>query len=123
MAGEDASLPKVTLDVHAEIGPRRRAPTISRNERRRTAARFYFNKIIASHYRDQSQEYSDVASLFITWEANDLHLHEKDSEASLSLLVFKAQSIEANVCADITCLGGPAEVDIRLGPWLQERRL
>lgn len=95
MAGDDAALPQVTIDVHAEFGTvkhpvkqpaqqRQRAPTLSRNEKRRTDARFFFNTIIESHYRDQSQEYSDVASLFITWEANDLLLHEKNNEVSPS---------------------------------------
>lgn len=84
MASQDASLAKIALDLHAELGPpkQKRRYTISRNERRRDEARLVFNKIIAGHYRDVGNEYSQVGALFVTWEVNDLQLNSKDSEVS-----------------------------------------
>lgn len=112
MASEDASHPSIALDVHAELGPsrqRQRAPTISRHDKRRSDARFYFNKIIASHYRDQSKEYSDVASLFITWKENDLLLHKENNEVSYFSVVVD----DCRYCANVTCSGRSAKLDIQ----------
>jgi hypothetical protein len=84
MASEDASVAKIALDLHAELGPptQQRRYTISRNERRREEARLVFNKIIAGHYRDVGNDYSQVGALFVTWAVNDLQLNGKDSEVS-----------------------------------------
>ena len=91
MASEDGAVAKIALDLHAELGPpkQKRRKTISRNERRQDEARLVFNKIIAGHYRDAGNEYSQVGALFVTWEANDLQLHGKDSEVKY----FKALRI------------------------------
>lgn len=85
MASEDASVAKIALDLHAELGPppQKRQYTISRHEKRREEARLVFNKIIAGHYRDIGNDYSQVGALFVTWAVNDLQLNGKDSEVSL----------------------------------------
>jgi hypothetical protein len=84
MASNDASVAKIALDLHAELGPpdQQRRYTVSRNEKRRDEARLVFNKIIASHYRAKANDYSQVGALFITWAVNDLELNGKDSEVS-----------------------------------------
>ena len=84
MASNDASVAKIALDLHAELGPpnQKRRYTVSRNEKRRDEARLVFNKIIASHYRAKANDYSQVGALFITWAVNDLELNGKDSEVS-----------------------------------------
>lgn len=84
MASEDAPVAKIALDLHAELGPpkQKRRHTISRNERRRQEARLVFNKIIAGHYRDIENDYSQVGALFITWAVNDLQLNGEDSEVN-----------------------------------------
>ena len=84
MATEDAPVAKVALDLHAELGPpnQKRRPTIPKNERRREEARLVFNKVLASHYRANANDYSQVGALFITWAVNDLQLNDKDSEVS-----------------------------------------
>ena len=84
MATEDASVAKIALDLHAELGPpnQKRRPTIPRNDQRREEARLVFNKVLASHYRAKASEYSQVGALFITWAVNDLQLNGEDSEVS-----------------------------------------
>jgi hypothetical protein len=93
MASEDGAVAKIALDLHAEFGPpnQKRRYTLSRNERRQDEARLVFNKIITGHYRDAGNDYSQVGALFVTWEANDLQLHGKDSEVKY----FKALRIPA----------------------------
>jgi hypothetical protein len=95
MASEGASVAKIALDLHAELGPpnKKRHYTVSRNEKRRNEARLVFNKIIAGHYRDIGNDYSQVGALFVTWAVNDLQLNGKDSEVSC----FRSVSIS---CTD-----------------------
>jgi hypothetical protein len=89
MASEDASVAKIALDLHAELGPPKQTHryTISRNEKRREEARLVFNKIIAGHYRDVGNDYSQVGTLFVTWAVNDLQLNGQGSEVSYSKAV------------------------------------
>lgn len=84
MASADASVAKIALDLHAELGPPKQPHrhTISRHERRRNEARLVFNKVITGHYRDAGNDYSQVGALFVTWEVNDLQLNGHDSEVN-----------------------------------------
>ena len=84
MASGDVSGPKLAADIHVELGPsrQRHGHSISRHEQRRNEARLVFNKIIAGHYRDAANDYSQVGALFVTWAVNDLQLSGTDSEVS-----------------------------------------
>ena len=53
-----------------------------KHEQRRNEARLVFNKIIAGHYRDAANDYSQVGALFVTWAVNDLQLSGDNSEVS-----------------------------------------
>jgi hypothetical protein len=94
MASEDASVAKIAIDLHAELGPptQDRRCTISRNEKRREEAKLVFNKIIAGHYRDIGNDYSQVGALFITWAVNDLQLHGEESEVNYSKAVSTSRT-------------------------------
>jgi hypothetical protein len=84
MASDDASMPGLAADIHVELVPSRQKhrQTLSKHEQRRTEARLIFNKIIAGHYRETANDYSQVGALFVTWEVNDLQLGGKDTEVS-----------------------------------------
>ena len=84
MASDDVSVPKLAADIHVELGPsrQRHRQTLSKHEQRRAEARLVFNKIIAGHYRDAANDYSQVGALFVTWAVNDLQLSGTDSEVS-----------------------------------------
>ena len=108
MASENASVAKIALDLHAELGPpnQKRRNTVSRHEKRRDEARLVFNKIIASHYRAKANDYSQVGALFITWAVNDLQLHGKDSEVSHSFS-------SCNFYTDTSSTGEPTAFNIQ----------
>lgn len=78
---ENARNPQFTLDVHAEVPAqqrgRQRAPTISKNERRRNDARVVIDNVLGSHYKARGHGYTKVASLFLSWESTDLKLDKE----------------------------------------------
>lgn len=81
---------KLVLDTHFELLPPpnpkpkpRHRPTITKHDQRQDDARLVFNKVIESHYKDKGNGYSEVGSLFVTWESSDLPLHGVNSEVCI----------------------------------------